>query len=46
MNILYNVYIRVSHLTPKIHKWQISNTIEAYIVNLDVGFLGKKNFSV
>ena len=30
---------------PQKHKWQISNSIEAYIFNLDVSFLGKQIFS-
>ena len=36
--------IRVFRFNPKKHKWQISNTIEVYIVNLDVSFLGEKQF--
>ena len=40
----YIVFSRVFCFNPKKHKQQISNTIEAYIVNLDVSFLGKKNF--
>ena len=39
-----DIYSRVFHFTQKKHKWHISNTIEAYIVNLDVSFLGKKRF--
>ena len=35
---------RVFRFDPKKNKWQISNTIEAYIVNLDVSFLGRKKF--
>ena len=36
--------IRVFQFDQNKHDQQISNTIEAYIVNLDVSFLGGKKF--